>query len=105
MLAGGLSGAPCSRPELGSRSANAVVFALFDPARFAGAEHFRREVGDLAANVRASPPVTPGTAITLPGDPERLTRERRRRDGIPLDDGTWGQLTALAGRLNVRVPA
>ncbi|NBO93575.1 MAG: Ldh family oxidoreductase [Planctomycetia bacterium] len=104
MLAGGLSGSPCSRPEIGARSANAVVFALFDPAQFAGIEHFCQETGDLAANVRSSPPVTPGTTITLPGDPERLTRERRRREGITLDDGTWGQLTTLADRLKVKVP-
>jgi uncharacterized oxidoreductase len=104
MLAGGLTGAPCSRPELGSRSANAVVFVLFDPARFAGVDHFRTEVTDLAANVRASRPVTPGTAIQLPGDPERRERERRQRDGITVDDGTWGQLVDLAGTLGVKVP-
>jgi uncharacterized oxidoreductase len=101
MLAGGLSGAPCSRPEIGPRSANAVVFVLFDPARFAGAEHFDREVGDLAANVRNSPPVTPGARILLPGDPERRERTRRLEGGITLDEGTWGQVKDLAGRLGV----
>jgi len=34
MLAGGLSGAPCSRPEIGPRSANAVVFLLLDSGHF-----------------------------------------------------------------------
>lgn len=105
MLAGGLSGAPCSRPEIGARSANAVVFVLFDPARFAGAEHFRTEITDLVASVRGSPPVEPGTTISLPGDPERREQQRRRREGVSLDDGTWGQLVALAGRLGVDVPA
>ena len=42
--------------------------------------------------------------ITLPGDPERLMRERRSREGIPLDDGTWKQLTDLADKLGVAVP-
>jgi uncharacterized oxidoreductase len=101
MLAGGLSGAPCSRPEIEPRSANAVVFVLFDPACFAGAEHFRHEVGDLAANVRRSPPVIPGASIQLPGDPERRERTRRLAEGIVLDEGTWGQLQDLAGRLGV----
>lgn len=104
MLAGGLTGAPCSRPELGAKSANAVVFTLFDPERFAGVEHFRHEITDLVANVRASKPITPGTSIMLPGDPERQQREKRQRDGLTLDDGTWGQLTELAGRLKVAVP-
>jgi uncharacterized oxidoreductase len=103
MLAGGLTGAPCSRPELGPISANAVVFVVFDPARFAGAEHFAREAGDLAVNVRTAPPV-PGATVQLPGDPERRERTRRQREGIPLDEGTWGQLTNLAARLGVEVP-
>src|SRR5207245_8390241 len=55
MLAGGLSGAPCSRPEIGPRSANAVLFLLLDSTHFAGTEHFVREVTDLANNVRNSP--------------------------------------------------
>lgn len=104
MLAGGLSGSPCSRPELGSRSANAVFFALFDPKWFAGVDHFRTEIVDLIANVRSSPPTAPGGTIQLPGDPERRERERRLREGITLDDGTWGQLSELAGRLGVKVP-
>jgi uncharacterized oxidoreductase len=104
MLAGGLAGAPCSRPEAGPRSANAVVFVLFDPARFAGAEHFRREITDLAANVRSSPPAFSGATIQLPGDPERRARQQRLKEGIPIDAGTWGQLTDLGEKLGVAVP-
>jgi hydroxycarboxylate dehydrogenase B len=102
MFAGGLSGAPCSRPELGPRSANAGLFTLFDPACFAGAEHFRTEVTALAANVRACTPVDPHAPIQLPGDPERAARARRQREGIHLDDGTWSQLAELAERLGVK---
>jgi uncharacterized oxidoreductase len=101
MLAGGLSGAPCSRPELAPRSGNAVFFLVLDPARFAGLEHFKAEVTNLAGNVRACPAATPGAAIQVPGDPERRERSRRQAEGIPLDDGTWGQLTELATRLGV----
>jgi uncharacterized oxidoreductase len=103
MLAGGLSGAPCSRPGVGPRSANAVVFVLFDPARFAGVEHFRREVGDLVANVRSSPAVE-GASVQLPGDPERAQRLRRGKEGLAIDDGTWAQLAALADKLGVAPP-
>ena len=104
MLVGGLSGGPSSRPEIGPRSANAVLFVLFDAAHFAGTEHFQGEVQTLADNVRRCPPIDPGRPVQLPGDPERQTRQRRLRDGIPLDDGTWGQLAELAGRLGVPLP-
>jgi hydroxycarboxylate dehydrogenase B len=104
MLVGGLSGAPCSRPEAPPRTANAVLFMLFDSEHFAGVEHFRKEVHDLAANVRASKPMA-GATVTLPGDPERRERTRRSAEGIKLDDGTWGQLAALANELKVTMPS
>jgi hydroxycarboxylate dehydrogenase B len=104
MLVGGLSGASCSRPEAEPRSANAVLFVLIDSQRFAGAEHFTREVTNLADNVRNCPRASGVEAILLPGDPERRERTKRRQSGIPLDDGTWGQLVALAGRLRVALP-
>jgi uncharacterized oxidoreductase len=105
MFAGGLSGAPCSRPEMGPQSANAVLFVLLDTAHFAGTEHFLAEVTNLAGNVRTCPPVEGAPPIQLPGDPERRERARRQREGIRLDDGTWGQLTTIANRFGVALPA
>lgn len=104
MLAGGLTGAPCSRPDIEPRSANAVVFVAFDPRHFAGVAHFRREVTDLIANVRSSP-ARPRATIQLPGDPERRARQERTVAGIPIDAGTWKQLADLAGSLDVAAPA
>jgi uncharacterized oxidoreductase len=104
MFAGGLTGAPCSRPEAPNLSANAVVFIVLDVDQFAGAEHFLREVNDLCASVRSCPRADGVQEIQLPGDPERREAARRRNAGITLDDGTWGQLVAVAKRLNVPVP-
>ncbi len=105
VFAGGLSGARCSHPSIPSQSANAVFFLVFDVEQFAGAEHFLGEVRSLCEAVRACPRVEGCAEITLPGDPERRERQRRRASGIALDDGTWGQLVALAGRLSVAAPA
>jgi uncharacterized oxidoreductase len=105
MFVGGFSGGPCSRPEIGPLSANAVFFLVLDPAHFAGLEHFRTEVTNLAANVRGCRPTVPGTPILLPGDPERRARAQRRQEGITIDDGTWKQLAEVAGRLGVTLPS
>ncbi|HXG08397.1 MAG TPA: Ldh family oxidoreductase [Gemmataceae bacterium] len=105
MFAGGLSGAPCSRPGLPLLVANAVLFIALDIDQFAGREHFLREVSDLAEAVRTCPRAEGVREILLPGDPERRERARRRETGIPLDDGTWGQLVEVAKKLNVTVPA
>jgi uncharacterized oxidoreductase len=104
MFAGGLSGAPCSRPDTPLRVANAVLFIALDIDAFAGAEHFLREVNDLNRAIRDCPRAEGVQEIQLPGDPERKERARRRANGIPLDDGTWKQLTTTAERLKVGVP-
>jgi uncharacterized oxidoreductase len=104
MFAGGLSGAPCSGPGRPLRAANAVFFLVIDIDLFAGAEHFLREVNDLAAAVRNCPRAEGVSEVMVPGDPERKEKGRRLAAGITLDDGTWGQLTALAQRLGVQVP-
>jgi uncharacterized oxidoreductase len=105
MFAGGLSGAACSHPRMPPLVANAVFFLVLDVERFAGAEHFIREVSELAADVRTCPRAEGVAEIMLPGDPERKELARRQATGIPLDAGTWGQLCAVAERLRVAIPA
>jgi len=34
--------------------------------------------------------------VLVPGDPERLARERRLRDGIEVDATTWDEILAAA---------
>ena len=104
MLAGGLSGGWCSRPNPDPPLGNDVVFILLDPARFAGFEHFVREVTGVAAHVRSCPAVDGAGEILLPGDPERRTLAERSAKGIPIDAGNWKQIMDLAATLGVSVP-
>lgn len=103
ILAGGLSGAPCSHPDAPLRVANAVLFIAIDISRFTGTDHFITEVDRISKAIRTSPRAEGVSEILLPGDPERKERAKRRT-GITLDDGTWGQLVDVAKRLNVSVP-
>ena len=104
MLVGGFSGAPCSTPGAPNMSGNAVFFLVLDINQFAGAEHFLKEVSGLAGNVKACPKADGVQDILVPGEPERRSCAQRRAGGIPLDDGTWKQLTELAQRLGVAAP-
>ncbi|MBM3992994.1 MAG: Ldh family oxidoreductase [Planctomycetes bacterium] len=104
MLVGGFSGAPCSTPGAPNMSGNAVFFLVLDIDQFTGAEHFLREVSGLADNIKNCPKADGATEILVPGDPERRSCTQRRQSGIPLDDGTWKQLTTLAERLKITVP-
>lgn len=105
MLVGGFSGGPCSTPGAPNLSSNAVFFLVLDIDQFAGAEHFLKETTGLAANVRSCPKADGVPEILLPGDPERKNAAARRQSGITLDDGTWKQLSQLAEKLNVTLPA
>jgi hydroxycarboxylate dehydrogenase B len=104
MFTGGLSGAPCSTPGAPNLTANAVLFIVLDVNQFAGGAHFLREVTSLAANIRACPKANPDHEITLPGDPERREKAQRLREGISLDERTWGQLVGLAREFGVTAP-
>jgi uncharacterized oxidoreductase len=55
--------------------------------------------------ITASPPQHPDAPVLIPGDPERLTRAERIKNGVPVDDETWRELTVAARGVNVLVEA
>jgi uncharacterized oxidoreductase len=59
----------------------------------------------LIEHVKSSKTVTPDEEILVPGEPEARARARRLREGIELDDTTWGQLVATGESLGVAVRA
>ena len=104
MLAGGFSGGPCSNDHPIPPRGNCVLFLVLDGRHFAGRDHLVEQVSQLAGYVRACPTREGVDRIYLPGDPERAALAGRSREGIPLDDGNWKQLTDLAEQLGVAVP-
>jgi uncharacterized oxidoreductase len=104
MLAGGLSGGWCARPNPEPPLGNDLLLILLDPARFGGTDHFLREVTGVASHVRSCPTIAGTREVLLPGDPERRTLAQRSAQGIPLDDGNWQALVDLAEKLGVAVP-
>jgi ureidoglycolate dehydrogenase (NAD+) len=65
-----------------------------DVARFTDRKEFAAELNRFLEEARAE-------GALAPGDPERLSAERRRRDGIPLGDAAVGELNALGAELGV----
>src|SRR5262249_45754257 len=95
LLVGGLSGGYCPPAEPGAKSSNNVLLVVWDPANFAGHEHFLRQADQLTRFVRSSRRRPGVDAIRLPGDRSAATRGERM-NGVPLDEGTWQALRALA---------
>jgi uncharacterized oxidoreductase len=94
LLAGALSGGPTlqpGNPRLGG-TVNNMFAVLVDPARLAGLEWFRREVDGFVDYVKGSPPADAAQPVLVPGDPERLARAHREREGIEVDATTWTEI-------------
>jgi uncharacterized oxidoreductase len=59
----------------------------------------------MTAYITASPPQNPDLPVLIPGDPERLSRAARLKDGVPIDDETWREIVTAARGVNVLVEA
>lgn len=98
ILGGSLSGGGAFLPErrIPSRILNNMLAILIDPNVYGGAQAFGIDVDRYTDWVKGSPPAPGVEAVQFPGDPERASRKARLAGGIPVDDGTWGQLMEAA---------
>ena len=78
-----------------------MMAILIDPDVFGEAKEFGIDVDRYIEWVKASPPAEGFDSVLMPGDPERLCAIERRKNGIPVDNGTIEQLIATARSVNV----
>lgn len=103
LLAGALSGGPTiqpGNPRLGG-TVNNMLAVLIDPARLAGVDWLHREIDGFVEYVKASPPADPGAPVLVPGDPERMAREERSRNGIVVDATTWEEILQASEKVGL----
>jgi uncharacterized oxidoreductase len=103
VLAGALTGGGSSHPDNpdADRLVNNMLSILIDPIRLIGEEAMSADLERLIAWLRASKPIRSGDEILMPGEPERRSRARRARDGIPLDANTLEQIRGAARSVGV----
>jgi uncharacterized oxidoreductase len=82
---------------------NGMLTIVLDPTRLSTAEYIAAQIDGVLAWVKSAAPLDPSRPVMVAGEPERLTRADRLRDGIDIDDTTWGQILAAAERLQVGV--
>ncbi len=87
----------------GTRPGNGLFIQLVNPALFLPPDEFLQMVGEYTRYLKDSSTAPGVSAILLPGDPELSTEAERRRQGIPIDDGTWQQVTQVAVELGVQL--
>ena len=89
LLAPALQGKPIVHSQNG-------LVAAIDIALFGDVKAFRQRIDDLGEAIKSLPRAEGIDAIYLPGEIERETAAKRRRDGIPLPIKTWNVLRQIA---------
>jgi uncharacterized oxidoreductase len=103
LLGGALSGGGTWHTEDRSkkRVLNGMLTILIDPQKLGTAQTFEREGREFIAWVKKSPPAPGSNGVRIAGDPERETRARREKDGIPVDANTWQEIHGAGAKLGV----
>lgn len=103
LLGGALTGGGTWHTEDRSkrRVLNGMLSILIDPRSLGTADVFAREAVAFVDWVRKSPPAQGVDKVRLAGDPEREMRDKRQRDGIPVDAITWSEIRAAGEKLGV----
>jgi uncharacterized oxidoreductase len=108
-LCGGLTGVGVGKEILEkfpNRSGiNQVLIVVINVAAFAEVDKFKNHVKSLIKQIKAVPTQEGVDEIFLPGEPEFRAKERRLRDGIYVEEGTWNKVTALGEKLGVDIKA
>jgi uncharacterized oxidoreductase len=85
-----------------ARGQGALMTALNIEA-FVPVKDFKDEVDRLVAEVKSSP-VRPGfDEVLLPGEREHMTMEKRRKEGIPVDERSWQSILKTCRNLDIDV--
>jgi len=81
---------------------NNMLSVIIDPGRLVDQTWLNAELDAVIAYVKSSRPGESGGPVLVAGDPERLMRAERERDGIPMNDTTWEELTLAAEKVGMR---
>lgn len=100
ILAGALTGNGSSNPEATSLT-NGMLTVLLDPAVFQSEAAFQDEVDRFLDYIRGSKKESPTSEILMPGEIEARNKARKLREGIELDETTWGQIKATGTKIGL----
>jgi LDH2 family malate/lactate/ureidoglycolate dehydrogenase len=80
------------------------IYVAIDVARFMPLDEFTARVERLTATVKSAAPAPGFEEVLVAGDPEWRAEAERRKNGIPIPDGTWDTLVKAAAGVGVAPP-
>jgi LDH2 family malate/lactate/ureidoglycolate dehydrogenase len=89
---------------VGRPARTSQTFLAIDIARFMPVAEFTARMEKLVGIIKSTPAAQGYSEVLVAGDPEWRTEAERRRQGIPLGEGTWKALVETAEKLGVAVP-
>jgi hydroxycarboxylate dehydrogenase B len=100
LLGGALTGSGTwHRPADTARAVvNGMFTVIVDPKRLGTAATFEQEALAFVEWLQKSPPAPGSEGVLLAGEPERIARKQRERDGIVIDDTTWAEILTAKQR-------
>ena len=103
LLGGALTGSGTwhRAPDAKRAVINGMLTVLIDPKRLGTQETFAQEAQAFVDWVKQSPAAPGFEGVMVAGDPERKARVARERDGIVVDDTTWGEILQSARKVGV----
>jgi uncharacterized oxidoreductase len=81
-------------------SPNGVFCIAINPEAFVGLKPFKEKSSEIIKIVKSRKPEQ-GQTVLVPGDPERISKKQRLRDGIQLPEDTWDQITKISLELGL----
>ena len=93
----GAIGAGCSLDEKGFGH----VFTAIDPTGYCPIEEFKARIDSMVRHMKSAAKRPGFKEILLPGEPEWIEEEKRRREGVFIDDSWWERILKTAQSLGV----
>ena len=82
------------------RHNDGTFMLVLDPGAFSPTD-FKVEVAAFARYLKETPPAEGFDEVLYPGEIEHRTEQRRRREGIPIEETTWRRLGEIAARFGI----
>ena len=87
--------------ETSERHNDGCFMAAFNVEAFRPLKDFKREVTEFASYLKSSPPGAGFSEVYYPGELEYIRTHRLLKEGISIDETTWGKLKSLAVKNNL----
>jgi uncharacterized oxidoreductase len=100
LMGGVLSAAGTAGPGM-KDFGNGLCFQAINIADFLPLDEFLQNTRALTDWIRSSPTAAGFTEVLVPGEPEYRQTQRRRREGLAVDDGLWESISKLAASLGI----